>query len=66
MRVCVCVSHQCTVVGVLLGFDDAELVQHLADDDDADPDGGQTRGHRSEPGEGHRERPQHHQHQVHY
>lgn len=40
--VCVCVSHHCTVVGVFLGFDDAELVEHLTDDDDADPNGGQT------------------------
>lgn len=49
------VSHLCTVVGVHLGFDGAELVQHLADDDDANPDGGQTGGHGSETGEGQRE-----------
>lgn len=64
--VSVCVPHHCTVVGVLLGFDNAELVEHLADDDNTDPDGGQTGGHGSKTGEGHRKRPQYHQHQVHH
>lgn len=68
--VCVClsrlVSHHSAVVGVLDRVDDAELVEHLADNDDADPDGGQTASHVAEAGVGHGKRPEHHQNQVHH
>lgn len=61
-----CVSYQATVAGVLDRVDHAELVQHLTDDDDTDPDGGQAGGHRPEAAVGHGQRPQHHQDQVHH
>ena len=61
-----CDSYQSAVVGVLDGVDNAELVEHLADDDDTHPGGGEARGHVSEACVRHGEGPQHHQHQVHY
>lgn len=64
--VCLCVSYHGTVTGVLSRVDNAELVQHLAHDDDTHPDCRQTGRHGPEATVGHRQRPQHHQNQVHY
>lgn len=63
---CVYVSYQATVTGVLSRVDNTELVQHLTHDDDTHPDCRQTGSHGPEATVGHRQRPQHHKDQVHH
>ncbi len=63
---CAYVSYQATVTGVLNRVDNAELVQHLTYNDDTHPDCRQTGSHGPEATIGHRQRPQHHQDQVHH
>lgn len=65
-NVCACVSYQAAVTGVLHRVDNSELVQHLTHDDDTHPNCRQTGSHGPEATVGHRQRPQHHQDQVHH
>lgn len=60
------VSYLVTGTGVLNRVDDTELVQHLTHDDDTHPDCRKTGCHGPEATVGHRQRPQHHQDQVHH
>lgn len=65
LPVLVC-THQGTVARILHRVDDAQLIEHLADDDDAHPNGGQAGGHVPETGVRHGEGPENHQNQVHH
>lgn len=61
-----CPPYLGAVVAVLLWVDHVELVQHLADDDNAGPEGGEAGGHVGEAAVGNGKGPHHHQQEVHH